>query len=136
MHLVRWSAAIENWHRIHYDLPFATHHEGLPSLLVNGSWKQHVIAQMLKDWAGPEGWVWKIRYQYRGQDLLGDTITASGRVVAKRGHEGFGLVECEVELGNHRGIVSTQGDAVIALPKREGSVPRPFVAPLAPPSEA
>jgi hydroxyacyl-ACP dehydratase HTD2-like protein with hotdog domain len=25
--IVRWSAAVENWHRIHYDLPFATGHE-------------------------------------------------------------------------------------------------------------
>ena len=37
-HLMRWSAAIENWHRIHYDLPFATEHDKLPALPVNGSW--------------------------------------------------------------------------------------------------
>lgn len=129
MHLMRWSAAIENWHRIHYDLPFATEHEGLPSLLVNGSWKQHVIAQMLKDWAGPLGWVWKIHFQYREQDLLGDTITTSGRVTGKQDGDGYGLVECQVQLANQRGIVSTQGGAVVALPTRGGAVPYPFVAP-------
>jgi acyl dehydratase len=52
MHIMRWSAAIENWHRIHYDRDFATGHDGLPDILVNGSWKQHVMVQMLKDWAG------------------------------------------------------------------------------------
>ena len=31
-HLFRWSAAIENWHRIHYDLDFAINHDKLPSV--------------------------------------------------------------------------------------------------------
>jgi hypothetical protein len=26
-HLMRWSAAMENWHKIHYDHPFATGHD-------------------------------------------------------------------------------------------------------------
>ena len=29
-HLMRWSAATENWHRIHYDQPYATQIESLP----------------------------------------------------------------------------------------------------------
>ena len=45
-HLMRWSAAIENWHRIHYDRPFATEHDKLPGLPVNGSWKQHLIVAL------------------------------------------------------------------------------------------
>ena len=32
-HLMRWSAAMENWHKIHYDLTFATEHDRLPDLL-------------------------------------------------------------------------------------------------------
>src|SRR4051812_37181804 len=64
MHIMRWSAAIENWHRIHYDQPFATGHDGLPDVLVNGSWKQHVLAQLLKDWAGPNGWLVSLEFQY------------------------------------------------------------------------
>ena len=35
-HLFRWSAAIENFHRIHYDLDFATNHDKTPGLLVQG----------------------------------------------------------------------------------------------------
>ena len=56
-HLMRWSAAMENWHKIHYDLPFATEHDKLPGLLINGSLKQQFLAQSLKDWAGPTVWV-------------------------------------------------------------------------------
>lgn len=37
IHLMRWSAAIENWHRVHYDHRYATEHDGVPDILVNGS---------------------------------------------------------------------------------------------------
>ena len=35
-HLFRWSAAIENFHRIHYDLDFGLNHDRNPSILVHG----------------------------------------------------------------------------------------------------
>ena len=44
-HLFRWSAAIENFHRIHYYLRFGLNHDKNPSLLVHGSWKQSVVPQ-------------------------------------------------------------------------------------------
>ena len=50
MHLMRWSAAMENWHKIHYDLPFTLEHEKLPGLLIAGSLKQQFVVQLLKDW--------------------------------------------------------------------------------------
>jgi acyl dehydratase len=129
-HIMRWSAAIENWHRVHYDLPFALEHDKLPGLLVNGSWKQHVLAQLLKDWAGRGGWPWKIDFEYRGMDIAGDTITAWGRVTAKHEQDGLGFVEIEIGLRNSRDIDSTKGSAVVVLPKRGGrAVPYPFVAP-------
>jgi len=46
-HLMRWSAAMENWHKIHYDKPFAMEHDKLPGLLINGSLKQQFVMQML-----------------------------------------------------------------------------------------
>ncbi|MFN8556865.1 MAG: hypothetical protein U0531_05775 [Dehalococcoidia bacterium] len=70
MHLMRWSSAIENWHRIHYDETFTKEHDKLPERLVNGSWKQHVMVQMMKDWLGPEGWLWKISFQFRGMNTV------------------------------------------------------------------
>ena len=35
-HLFRWSASIENFHRIHYDLDFALNHDKNPTILVHG----------------------------------------------------------------------------------------------------
>ena len=53
IHLMRWSAAMENWHRIHFDREFAVGHDKLPDLLINGSLKQQFLVQWAKDWAGP-----------------------------------------------------------------------------------
>lgn len=83
-HLMRWSAAMENWHKIHYDLPFATGHDKLPGLLVNGSLKQQFIAQLLKDWAGATGWMWKVSFQFRAMNLVGETMSVWARVTGKR----------------------------------------------------
>ena len=57
-HLMRWSSAIENFHKIHYDAPFAMGHDKLPGLLVNGSLKQQFLMQLLTQWVGTTGWVW------------------------------------------------------------------------------
>jgi acyl dehydratase len=46
-HIMRWSATMENWHKIHYDTPFAVNHDKLPGVLLNGSFKQQWLAQLL-----------------------------------------------------------------------------------------
>lgn len=132
-HIMRWSSSIENWHRIHYDQLFATEHEGLPNILVNGSWKQHVLCQLLKDWVGPSGgWVWKIQFQYRDLDIKRDTVTAFGEVVEKQDgdSEEHGLVRCEIGIRNDRGLTATVGEGVVAVPRaaRSREIPLPFAA--------
>ena len=69
-HIMRWSAAVENFHRIHYDWRFATGHDKLPDVLVNGSWKQHVLVQLVKDSLGPGGWLWKLKFRYKKMDVV------------------------------------------------------------------
>lgn len=129
MHIMRWSAAIENWHRIHYDQAFATGHDRLPDVVVNGSWKQHVLVQMMKDWVGQQGWLWKIKFQFRDKDLPGDIIIARGKVTNKYVRGEHGYVECSILLENQRGIQSTTGEAIAVLPMRGGQpTPYPFVA--------
>jgi hypothetical protein len=126
MHLMRWSSAIENWHRIHYDQPFATKHDGLPDVLVNGSWKQHILAQMLKDFAGPNGWVRRITFAYRGMDAKGATVIAFGRVEGKREFGEWGVLDCSVGMRNDSGDITTTGTAEVILPRLGGpSVPYP-----------
>ena len=128
-HLMRWSAAIENWHRIHYDAPFATEHDGLPALLVNGSWKQHVLVQMMRRWLGPGGWLAHVRFQFRGMNVVGETLTAHGTVKETYERDGLGFVVCEIGIWNERQEESTPGEATGVLPLAGGPpVPYPFPA--------
>jgi acyl dehydratase len=129
-HLMRWSAAIENWHKIHYDLAFAQNHDRLPGLLIHGSLKQQYIAELLKNWAGVDGWVWKIRFQFRAMNLCGERLELWGRIIKKTQNKDFGLVEIEFGILNGAQMESTPGTATVALPYCEGpSVPYPFIAP-------
>jgi acyl dehydratase len=126
-HLVRWSAAIENWHRIHYDAAFATGHDGLPGLLISGSLKQQLIVSYLKDWAGPEGWVCKVRFEFRAMNVVGETLTLWARATGTAAVEGFGLVRLDLGIRNGLGRESTPGTAIVALPSADGpAVPYPF----------
>ena len=130
MHLMRWSAAMENWHRIHYDRTFAVEHDGLPDLLVNGSFKQQFIVQMLKDWAGPQGWVWKVSFEFRAMNKVGEMLRVWARVKSKRPAPAFGLVELELGILNDHDKESTPGTALVVLPFRNGApLPYPFVPP-------
>jgi len=126
-HIMRWSAAVENWHRIHYDYRFATEHDKLPDVLINGSWKQHVLVQLAKDALGPDGWLWKIRFRYKKMDVAGDSIRGRAEVVARRAIDGLGFVTMRIVLTDQHGKVSTAGYAVGVLPLPGGRpVPYPF----------
>ncbi len=126
-HLFRWSAAIENWHRIHYDQNFAVYHDGLPTVLGQGSWKQSILPRYLKDLCLPDGWPWKVQFQHRAMIVPGDTLTAWGRVVKKEERGLYGVVDLEVGLRNQKGDEGTPGTATVVVPRRNGpSVPYPF----------
>lgn len=129
-HLMRWSAAIENWHKIHYDRDFAQQHDKLPDLLVNGSLKQNFLLQIVKDWATHHGWPWRVSFQFRAMDVVGSTLFVWGRVTRKLPLPDYGLVDIELGIRNQDGQQSTPGKATVALPYRGGSpVPYPFVPP-------
>ena len=128
-HIMRWSAAIENFHRIHYDYRFATGHDHLPDVLINGSWKQHVLVQLVKDGLGPGGWLWKMKFRYRKMDVAGDAIRASAEVHAKQEVDGLGFVTLRIVITDQNDAVSTSGWAIGVLPIKGGSaVPYPFAS--------
>lgn len=127
-HIMRWSAAIENFHRIHYDLPFATGHDKLPGVLINGSWKQHILVQLVKDGLGRDGWLWKLKFRYMKMDVAGDAIRANAVVHAKQEIDGLGFVTLRIAITDQNDAVSTAGWAIGVLPGGQGrAVPYPFV---------
>jgi acyl dehydratase len=129
-HLFRWSAAIENFHRIHYDLDFGMNHDKNPSILVHGSWKQSVVPQYLKDFTLPNGWPWKARFEHRAMLVPGDILIMWGKVTGKQEKDGMGLVDLEIGMKTQDGIESMPGTATVVLPLRGGrAIPYPFVPP-------
>ena len=122
-HLIRWAAANGNYARIHWDLPFAQLHQGLPNVVVNGSLKNQYLGQLLLDFAGEEGWFKRFYVEHRGMDFPGDTLTARGIVTATREVNGYGRADCQVTLTNDRGQQTASGTAIVALPKRGQSLP-------------
>jgi acyl dehydratase len=126
-HIMRWSASMENWHRIHYDRQFAAEHDGLPNVVVNGSWKQHVLIQLVTDWVGEVGWVWKVSFQFRGMNFPAETLTAWGRITGKEERGAYGVVTLDIGLENEKDEEGTPGTAVTVWPLSGGPpVPYPF----------
>lgn len=126
-HLVRWCAAMENWHLIHYDWRYATEHDRLPDVMVNGTWKQNVMIQLLTDWVGETGWLWKINFQFCGMNVPGDLLSAWGRISAVERRGDYGVVRLEIGLRNQNTTEGTPGTATVVLPRRGGpAVPYPF----------
>ena len=129
-HLFRWSAAVENFHRIHYDLDFGLNHDKNPSILVHGSWKQSVVAQYLKDWTLPKGWPWKAQFEHRAMMVPGDVLIMWGKVTGKHEKGGMGFIDLEIGMKTHDGIESMPGSATVVLPLKDGpDIPYPFVLP-------
>lgn len=126
----RWSAAIENWHRIHYDHDFAVYHDGLPNILGQGSWKQSALPAYLKNTCLPDGWAWKVSFQHRAMIVPGDTLTFWAKVTSKYEKEGLGFVEAECGIKNQDDIETCPGNCTLVLPIRGGRpIPYPFVPP-------
>ena len=125
VHIMRWSSAIELWHRIHFDQNFAETHDALPGVLVNGSWKQHVLLQLLTDWAGDTGWVWRLKFQYRGMNVAGETLTARGEVDGIKDCGNLGLSTLRIGIVNEHGEQGTLGRAAVVFPRR-GAPPLPY----------
>jgi acyl dehydratase len=127
-HLMRWSSAMENWHKIHYDQRFTVEHEKLPGLLISGSLKQQFVVQLLGRWAGPTGWLVSASFQFRAMNVVGEVLTTWAQVTGLKEEADYGLVAFELGIRNDSDKESTPGQGVVALPYSDGQRIRlPFV---------
>ena len=135
-HMARWSSAVQEWHKIHYDAQSA-HSGGFPGAVVNMSWWQHVVAKHLREWLGEGGWLWRFRVgiSYATFPVAGDTISLWATVRESYEHDGLGVVEFEIGIRKQTGEEClTSGEATGILPLRDGPpVPYPFPGSFVPP---
>ena len=75
------------------------------------------VGQALTDWAGA-GSVRKLGVRFAALVRLKDTVTCTGRVIAKSEKDDVRLVELEVWAENQKGEKVVTGKATLGLPSR------------------
>jgi acyl dehydratase len=115
--------------RDQYGVPlssFASHHDatvaaasGNPLPYDLGVMREAWLCQLLTNWAGDDGWVFKTHVEIRRFNYLGDTQWCRGKVTAKRREGDQNIVEVEMYCINQRNEITAPGSAVILLPSRE-----------------
>ena len=116
--LVRYAGASGDFYEIHYDKDYALGN-GLPGPILHGALKSAFLGQLVTDWIREDGTLRRLTCQYRGMDVPGDKLTASGKVTRKYQEAGRRLVDCEIWLDNGQGERTTLGSATVELASRE-----------------
>lgn len=78
--LFMFSASSWLIHRIHYDVPFTTEHDGHPGLLVHGPLQGVYMTQSVHRWLGRKAQLRSITYRHLAPAYLGDTLECGGTV--------------------------------------------------------
>jgi hydroxyacyl-ACP dehydratase HTD2-like protein with hotdog domain len=105
--LFMFSASSWLLHRIHYDTPFTTEHEGHPGLLIHGPLQGVYLVQTAESWLGDRAQLRMISYRHLAPAYLGDTLECGGKVTALD-EDG---IEVELWARKTDGTVTTTGTA-------------------------
>lgn len=117
--LVRFAGASGDYAKIHHDREYSKTVAGLQDIILHGQGKLAFMVHVVTDWIGLQGRVKKIGAQYRGMDLVGDSVTSKGKVVRKYTQGREHLVDLELWNANGRtGETTTVGTATVSLPSR------------------
>jgi len=106
--LFAFSAAAWLLHRIHYDLPFTTEHDGHPGLLIHGPLQGTYMMQAAQQWLGAAARIRSITYRHKAPAYLGDTLECGGTV----SKVSAGEVGLDLWARTSDGTVTTEGVAV------------------------
>ncbi len=126
--IIRWCAATEIFvRRDHFDLGYVQKYTDLKDIVGGGVWATTYLLQHIKNWAGVDGWVWKISAQTRSHMFPGDVLTTSGRVNKTYVNNGLGYADLEARLKRQDGVDVVVATSVVVLPLAGGRpVPYPF----------
>ena len=116
--ILMYVASVWLMDRIHFDQPFATVRRGLPGVVAPGNMGGDYYAHLLSQFAGEEGRVRKMSFQFRSFMLAGDVLQVGGKVVRKHVTDGRGVVELDLWIKNRAGANCVPGWGVVELPMR------------------
>ncbi len=109
--LFMFSASSWLIHRIHYDLPFTTEHEGHPGLLVHGPLQGTYMIQSVTHWLGRSAKLAETSYRHLAPAYLGDELQCGGSVTEVDGDR----VTFELWVRKADGTVTTKGTATFEV---------------------
>ena len=109
--LFLYNAAIWNPHRIHYDAPYTSDIEKHPAIVIDGPLQGDWLAQCVTNWLGSDGHLMKFSYSNRRAAYLGETLTATGEVIAK--DTTTRTVDVRLGIQNENGEVIAPGLATL-----------------------
>lgn len=83
------------------------------------SMTRHLLARLLTNWMGDDGFIRKFSWRQFCFSNVGDTIIGTGKVTDKRMENGEHLVEISSNLTNLRGNITDASVAIVSLLSRE-----------------
>ena len=109
--LFMFSGAAWLIHRIHYDLPFTTDHDGHPGLLVHGPLQGVYLEQTARQALGRGARIRTITYRHLAPAYLGDTLESGGTVTSIDAER----VTLDLWVRKDDGTVTTTGTATFEM---------------------
>jgi len=108
--IIAGALASRDYQDVHHDRDLAVA-RGAQDIFMNILTTNGYVGRFVTDWAGPEAWLRAVDIQLGVPNHPGDTMTLTGRVVAKRD----GALTVEVVGANRRGNHVT-GTVTLVLP--------------------
>lgn len=94
---------------------------GMPGRYDSGLQRVCWLGQVVTNWMGDDGDMIELKTRLRRPNVFGDTQWCSGVVTGKRETSQGALVDVQLEAVNQVGTTSTEGTAVVRLPRRRPS---------------
>nr|BFE28183.1 MaoC family dehydratase N-terminal domain-containing protein [Actinomadura rugatobispora] len=105
--------------RVHWDPAFARK-SGNPTTFDYGRMRETWLIHACTDWMGDDGWLWRLRVEFRRFNYVGDVQFAEGEVTRRYLAEGDRpAVDLELRTRNQRGEITSPATATVLLPSRE-----------------
>lgn len=114
--LVIYGAATWDFHRLHYDVPFAQA-AGMRAPIMDGQMAGGLLARQLMRWGGPDAFLRSLSFRLRTPVFMGERILLRGRVAGLDATRGWAL--CRLDIVKQDGAeVVREASGAVELPRR------------------
>jgi hypothetical protein len=100
--------------RVHWEDSWARK-IGNPAAYDFGRMRMCYLSELVTNWIGDNGWLWKLSAQFRRFNYIGDLTWVKGTVTSKAVQDGLHTVQLDIWCENQRGEISAPGSATVIL---------------------